>query len=134
MQSPGPARGFVLRERDESIVILVMKLHVALRLVHYLLLHLPEIPFRELIGGDEPVSRADIDLGKKFHDAMGDVELRLVVNVILGIREVLPFWLGLHGGGVAIGEVVTPLPLTVITAALDVSYNGVKGGTPSVAT
>lgn len=133
MKSMCPAGWLVLLQFDEAIMILVMKLHVPLRPVHHLTLHLLEVPLGELVGSDEAVSRVDIDLGKELHNAIGDIETLLVVDVILGVHEVLPLGLGLHSGGVALRKEVSPLPLAVLTAALDVSNNGVKGNTSAVA-
>lgn len=99
--------------------------------MHHLPLRLLEVPLSELVGAYEAVRGANVNLGEEIDDAMRDVETVLVVDVVLGVGEVLPVRLGLHGrGGIAatdVGEEVGSLPLAVLPAAFDVRDDWVEG-------
>jgi len=72
--------------------------------------------------------RADVDAGEELGDAVGDVESFVVVDVVLGVHEVLPLGLGLVAWGGVVFVVVElevfPLPLAVLSALLDVGDEG----------
>lgn len=94
--------------------------------MHYLAGGDLEVPVGELVDGDGAVGGGDVDLGEEELDAVGDVEAVLVVDVVLGVVEVLPLRLGLGGRGGGDGE-VGALPLAVFAALLDGGYEGIEG-------
>lgn len=137
----GPTWRLILSQRDKLVAILIMNLHIPLSSVDHLGLSLPEIPFRELVLGDEPVGRINVDLREKLNQSSGDVEPLFVVEVILGVHVLVPFRLGLVagggggiGGGFRVGVLEElALPLAVLAAALDAGDEGVECGGSVVA-
>lgn len=121
-----PARGLVLLKGNKAVAILIMKLHIPLSPVQNFPLGLVQVPESQLVLGDKPIDRFDIDLGEQQHQPVGDVELVLVVQVVLGVHEILPLGLGLGGGG-GVEIQVLLLPLAVLAAALDVGDERVEG-------
>lgn len=113
--------------RDAPVKVLVAELYVSPSLVqHLVLLRLLKVPVGELLVGDGPVFRWNIDLGEEKFDAVDDVEFVFVVNVVFGIHEILPLRLGLGGRGTADGSEVIPHPLTNTVNDLDFGYDRVE--------
>lgn len=108
-------------------MVLVVELHVPLGPVHRLPRRLLEVPLHQLIGTHEPIARAHIDLGEEKNDAVGDVEPLVVIDVVLGVHEVLPLRLGVPLAVVVGDGDVLPLPLLVLAVDLDVGDEGVEG-------
>lgn len=114
-------------------MVLVTELYVSPSPVQYLVLRLLKVPLSELLVGDESVLRGNIDLGKENLDAVGDIEFVLVVDVVLGVRELLPLRPGLGGRGTADRNKVIPLPLTIVAGDLDLRDNRVERDEMAVA-
>lgn len=132
----GPTGGLVLGEGDESVPVLVVELQIPLRSMHNLALRLGEVPLGELLRGDGPVRGRHVDLGEELLDAARHVEAILVVDVVLGVHELLPLGLRLHSrrrislstAAAAMAEVVVrALPLPILAAALDVGDERIEG-------
>lgn len=110
-----------------------MSVHLPLRPMHHFPIGLLQGPLGQLVLGHEPISRAHIDLREEQHQPAGYVEPIFIVQVVLGVHEVLPLGLRLGGRGrfhmtelgVGVLEVLL-LPLAVFAAKLDVGDNGVE--------
>ena len=97
-------------------------------------LSLLNVPLSQLVLAHEPIGGVHIDFGEQEDQPIGDVEPVLVVEVVLGVHEVLPLGLRLVAGrrvvvdevGVGVLEVLH-LPLLVLAAALDLGDEGVEG-------
>ena len=79
-------------------MVLVVSLHVPLCPVHHLALRLPKVPLGELELGDESIGGLSVDLGEELDEPAGHIEPLLVVQVVLGVHELLPLRLSLLAG------------------------------------
>lgn len=117
--------------------------HLSPAAVERLLPPLLHIPLSKLGLAHEPVGRVEVDLGEEDHQPLGDVELLLIVQEVLGVGEILPLRLrrlvgrrrvgrGRAGIGavvvvVGVGLEVEVLPLPVLAAELDLGDKGIEG-------
>lgn len=116
-------------EGDDSVAILVVELHLPGGAMELVGPGLIEVPPDELIEGDEAVLGAEVDLGEKRADAIGDVEAIVVVDEVLFLlEEVLPLLHVVALLGVAMEDaVVLALPLLVLQPPLQLGDGRVEG-------
>lgn len=130
-----PRGRLILGKRDESIAVLIVSLHLPLGPVQHILPALLQIPVSQFSLTHEPIRRVNINLREQQHEPISHIELLLVIEIILGVNEVLPLGLRLLGGRVfrvvglelrVVRLYVHLLPLLVLPLALDVGHNWVE--------
>lgn len=128
-----PTGRIVLGEGNEAIVVLIVKLHLPLRAMQDLALGLLEVPLSQLVLRHEPIGGVHIDLREQEYQPVGNIKLVLVIEVILGVHEVLPLGLGLVGRGrvrLQFGQGLVDyllLPLLVFAVPLEFGDERVEG-------
>lgn len=120
-------------EGDDTVAVLVVKLHLPGGAVVLAGPGLLKVPAGELIEGYKAVRRGDIDLGEERADAVGEVEAVVVVDkVLLLLEEFLPLLhvvVRLAAFVIAVEEaIVLALPLLVVQPALQLGNGRVEGG------
>ncbi|URE11272.1 hypothetical protein MUK42_35075, partial [Musa troglodytarum] len=114
----------ILFKRDKSVPVAVAELQLTAGPVDRLLGGLQEVPLGKLRRAHEPIGGSDVDAGEEDDDAVGDVEAILVVDVVLGVEEVVPLRLGL----LVVREAeMVPFPLPGLASVLDVCDDGIEG-------